>query len=81
MSQPKAVFRSGNCSASVFSNTRQNGDRSYEQVSVAFQKRYKDRDSGEWKTANSLGVLDLADAILVLNEAMRFTKLREENND
>jgi hypothetical protein len=80
MSQPEATFRSGNCSASVFRNTRQDGDRVYDQVSIAFQKRYRDKD-GEWKSASSLNVSDLADAILVLDEAMRFTKLRETNGE
>lgn len=81
MSQPKATFRSGSCSASVFSNTRQEGDRVYEQQSISFQRRYFDKESGEWKNTSSLGVSDLADAILVLQEAMRFTKLKETTNN
>jgi hypothetical protein len=78
MSQPKTSFRSGSCVASIFANTRQDGDRVYEQLAVSFQRRYRAKD-GKWKSTTALGISDVPDAILVLQKVWEFARLKENN--
>ena len=71
MSQPEITFRHGPCSASVFCNEYERGDEKFTVRSVAFQRRYLDKD-GQWQTTNSLKVNDIPKAILVLQKAYEF---------
>lgn len=71
MSQPEITFRHGQCTASVFENEYERGDRKFSVRNVVFQRRYIDKD-GEWQTTNSLKVNDIPKAVLVLNRAYEF---------
>ena len=71
MSQPEITFRHGPCSASVFSNEYERGEEKFTVRSVAFQRRYQDKD-GNWQTTNSLKVNDIPKACLVLQKAYEF---------
>lgn len=70
-SQPEITFRHGCCSASVFENEYERGDRKFTVRTVAFQRRYQDKD-GNWQTTNSLKVNDIPKAVLVLQKAYEF---------
>ena len=71
MAQPEIVFRNGPCSASVFQNEFKRGEETFRTRTVAFQRRYRDRQ-GRWHTANSLKPNDIPKAILVLNKAFEY---------
>ena len=68
MPKPEIVFRHGPCSAAVFHNERQGGDQTFSTKTVAFQKRYRDKE-GEWQATSSLHVNDIPKALLVLHKA------------
>ncbi|MBI4139428.1 hypothetical protein HY483_00525 [Candidatus Woesearchaeota archaeon] len=71
MGMPVRKFRAGLIHATVWNNSNVKG----EFKTVTFEKRYKKGD--EWKSTNSLGVNDLAKAIVVLTRAFDFVALNE----
>jgi hypothetical protein len=71
MSQPEITFRHGPCSASVFENEYERGDRKFAVRNVTFQRSYQDKD-GNWQTTSSLKVNDIPKAVLVLNKCYEF---------
>lgn len=71
MSQPEITFRHGPCSASVFENEYERGERKFAVRNVSFQRSYQDKD-GNWQTTTSLKVNDIPKAVLVLNKAYEF---------
>jgi len=70
-SHPEITFRHGSCSASVFENEYERGDRKFAVRTVAFQRRYQDKD-GNWQSTNSLKVNDIPKAVLVLQRCYEF---------
>ena len=71
MAQPEITFRHGPCSASVFENEYERGDRKFAVRNVVFKRRYQDKD-GNWQTTSSLKVNDIPKAVLVLQKATEF---------
>ena len=67
--KPEKVFRIGAVSGSVFVNevAVEGGKRKIRNVNL--QRRYRDEESGEWKSATSFGLADLPAAIEVLKLA------------
>ena len=59
---PVKTFRVGLCSASVFRNGGDDGNRSF--LSVALRRRRRDGDG--WKSSTSFGLADLANGIRVM---------------
>src|SRR5438067_595675 len=61
--KPEQTIRLGLISASIFVNQIDAGEgksRETKEVrNVVFQRRYRDRESGEWKSADSFGLADL----------------------
>ena len=47
--------------------------------SVTFQKRYKNA-GGDWQSTQSLNVVDIPKAVIVLNESYRFLSLKEDRD-
>lgn len=68
MSKPERTFRLGAVSASVFLNDSQSGPFRTIQV----QRRYKDEQSGEWRSSDSFTAQQAASAIAVLQQAMSY---------
>jgi hypothetical protein len=70
---PEKQFRAGAISASIWKNrvTGKDGQPA-EFMNVTFQRRYKDKDSDEWKTSSSLKAMDLPKAVVVLNKAYEY---------
>lgn len=78
---PDVVYRSGGVSVAVWKNeTLQNG-RTVPQFSVRIQKRFKDAESGEWKTTDYFFPEDLPRLELVVREAYRYVALKENGQD
>ncbi len=71
MPQPEITFRHGLCSASVFEDTYNIGDKKLTVQTVTFKRSYLDKD-GNWQRTNSLKVNDIPKAVLVLNKAYEF---------
>ena len=71
MSQPEITFRHGACSASVFANEYVRGEETFTVRTVAFQRRYRDKD-GQWQSTSSLGVNDIPKAVLVLQKTFEY---------
>lgn len=74
MDKPETTFRAGGVQASVFMNVRKVKGKEVSIPSVTFQKRYL--AEGVWKSTNSLGVNDLAKAVLVLGKAFDYCLTR-----
>ncbi len=80
MSQPEITFRHGQCSASVFENEYERGDRKFSVRTVSFQRRYQDKD-GQWQTTTSLKINDIPKAVLVLQRAYEFLTANDNYHD
>ena len=69
--QPADKFSEGNVHVAIWENEGPKGAFR----AATFQLRYKDKDSGEWKTGNSFGPRDLESLEKAAHEAhMRLTK-------
>ncbi len=78
---PEMQFRAGAISAAVWRNTIKKKDGSEADIrTVSFQRRYKDKDSDEWKTSNSLRATDLPKAVVVLNKAYEYLVLNGQGD-
>jgi hypothetical protein len=79
--KPEQTFRIGLVSASVFVNQIETGEGKRKETkdvrSVVFQRRYKDRDSGEWKSSDAYGLSDLPALKEVLALALAFVTAKE----
>jgi len=76
--KPEKTFRAGACSASVFLNERKTHDGTVKLPSVAFQCRYRDDQSGEWKDASSMSPNEVARSLVVLQQALEYCWLELE---
>lgn len=80
--KPIEVFKAGGVQASVFLNKVKVNGQTRDIPSIVFQKRYKAKDSGEWKSTNRLDASDLPKALWALFSAYDLTMtLREEEQD
>lgn len=76
--RPEQTFRIGLVSASVFVNEIEAGEAGRKEVrSVVFQRRYRDRESGEWRSADSFGLADLASLKEVAALAFAYVAAKE----
>ena len=82
MAEPEETFRVGAIQASVFKNARKVKGKDVELYSVSFQKRYKEKDSDNWKSTNSLNPNDIPKAMLVLLQAFSYVSEKQgQSND
>jgi hypothetical protein len=77
MSKPEKVFRLGPVRASVFVNDGQSG--SFRTIQV--QRRYKDEQSGEWRSSDSFTAQQAAAALVVLQQAVAHVLDRESDDE
>ena len=78
---PEKQFKAGVISASIWRNQIKTKDgKDAEIMSVTFQRRYKPKDSDEWKTSSSLRTMDLPKAVVVLNKAYEYLVLNGQND-
>jgi len=79
--QPKAKFRSGAVTATVWENngkTKDNKEFSYSTVSL--ERSYKDNNDA-WQKTSILRLMDLPRAQLVLSKAYEFLAMSDQNQD
>lgn len=68
MSKPEKMFRLGSVRAHVFLNDSQSGPFRTVQV----QRRYRDEQSGEWRSSDSFTAHHAASALVVLQRAVAY---------
>jgi hypothetical protein len=68
--KPEKTFRVGLCSAAVFRNqVNGSGGETKEFLTVAVQRRYRDSERGDWKTATNFGHAELPQVLRALHLA------------
>jgi len=75
---PKAKFRAGQVSSALWENTIQVRGQAVKILKATVQRRYKDKDSGEWKSSMSFSRNEIPLAIWCLQKA--FEKIIESQN-
>lgn len=78
---PVKKFRSGAISATVWSNKIDKDGMTSEYKTISFDRRYKTKDTDEWKSTKSLRVSDIPKALLVLSKAYEYTSLSDEDGE
>ena len=79
MSSPEKRFRCGPVSASIWTETKVVDGEMVKFHSINIDKAYKDGD--EWKHTNRFSAEDLPKVALVANEAYKYIRLTESNQD
>ncbi len=69
-------FSTGSINATIWANKTINEGEEVSFSTISFGRRYQDKE-GSWKTTNSLRVLDLPKAVMVLNKAYEYLTLKE----
>lgn len=78
---PERKFRAGGITATIWCNTIKTKDgRDADVRTVKFERSYKDKESEEWKTTNSLRAMDLPKAVVVLNKAYEYIVLNGQGD-
>ena len=75
---PVAKFRAGQVSAALWRNEIQVRGQTIKVLKATVQRRYKDKDSGEWKSSMSFSRNEIPLAIYCLQKA--FEKMIEGQN-
>ena len=73
--QPVAKFRAGQVSSALWQNDIQVRGQTIKILKATVQRRYKDKDSGEWKSSTSFSRNEIPLAIYCLQKA--FEKIIE----
>ncbi len=75
---PEKSFRSGAIQVAIWENEGVGHDgQPGKYQTVSFERRYKDKQTGEWKSTTHLRVNDLPKAALILNKAYEYLVLTE----
>lgn len=77
MAKPEKSFRLGAVRASVFLNDGQSGQFH----TIQLQRRYKDDQSGEWRSSDSFTAPQAASALVVLQQAVAYVLERESETE
>lgn len=75
---PVAKFRAGQVSAALWQNDIQVRGQTVKVLKATVQRRYKDKDSGEWRSSTSFSRNEIPLAIFCLQKA--FEKIIEAQN-
>ena len=75
--QPIKEFRVAGISVADWCNEAEQDGRVIRRYSVRLKKRYRDRQTGEWKDSDYLFADDLPRARLVLDKAYEYVALKE----
>lgn len=73
--KPEKKINAGAIQVSVWKNKAESG----EYKTVSFDRRYKDKQTGEWKSTNSLRVGDVPKAIAALSKAYEYLIIKEDS--
>jgi len=76
---PVAKFKAGQVSAALWENSIQARGGTVKMLKATVQRRYKDKDSGEWKSSMSFGRNEIPLVIHCLQKA--FDRIIETQNE
>ncbi|MFA6132820.1 MAG: hypothetical protein WC869_02245 [Phycisphaerae bacterium] len=80
-SPPIKEFRvGGGIKVAIWRNETEQDGRTVVQYSTKPQRRYRDRQTGEWKTTEYFRPQDLPHLILAAQKAFEFTSLKEDED-
>ncbi len=79
--QPVAKFSNGTLHAAVFRDTIVTNDQPRVTLSIAFSKRYFDKQRNTWETSRSLFPAELPNAIRVLTRALAYCEEQQQSDD
>ena len=69
-SLPVAKFKAGTVAAAIWENQMNINGRAVTVLKTTVQRRYKDKNSGEWKSSGSFGRNEIPFAIFCLQKAL-----------
>jgi len=69
-SLPVAKFKAGTVAAAIWENQMNINGRAVTVLKATVQRRYKDKNSGEWKSSGSFGRNEIPLAIFCLQKAL-----------
>jgi hypothetical protein len=75
---PVQEFRAGAVRAAIWKNEVQQDGRTTVRFSTKIEKRYRDKQSNEWRSTDQYFPEDLPKLALVATKAFEYTTLREE---
>lgn len=80
--KPEIRIRCGAIGVTVWKNTltKKSGEEA-EYNTVSFERRYMEKESGEWKSTNSMRVNDLPKAVMALQKAYEYLVLKEDRQE
>ena len=78
MQKPEKKFSCGLISASIWANTKTVEGKAVKLYSVTIDKAYKEGE--DWKHTNSFNIDDLPKVALVVTEAYKYVRLRENDS-
>ena len=73
--KPEKKVNAGTIQVTIWSNKAEKG----EYKTISFDKRYKDKQSGEWKSTNSMRINDIPKAIAALSKAYEYLVIKEND--
>lgn len=74
---PLRKFRSGNVSATIWENERSSKGQTFMVQSINIDRNYYKENDKTWHTTNSMRMGDILDAIVVLQAAYEYLRLKE----
>ena len=78
--KPEKRVSAGAIQASVWRNEIQKDGKISEYKTISFDRRYKDKKTGEWKSTNSMRITDLPKAIAVLSKVYEYLVIKENDD-
>lgn len=79
--QPIKEYRAGKVKAAIWKDEHEEQGRTVVRHNVKIQKRYRDQQTGDYKSTEYYYGAELADLILVAQQAFEFVRLRESEDD
>ena len=76
---PVAKFKAGQVSSAVWENQMNINGKAVTVLKATVQRRYKDKNSGEWKSSGSFGRNEIAMAIFCLQRSLEEI-VKKQNN-
>lgn len=74
---PDRKIRSGRVSAALWATQKKENGRTFTQWSVKVEKRFRDDDSGDWRSSTTFFPNELADLELVARRAREICRLQD----
>lgn len=81
MNKPEKRINAGSIQIAVWKNQIIKDGKTAEYKTITFDRRYKDKQTDEWKSTNSLRINDIPKAILALSKIYEYLIIKNENEN